>query len=366
MLVALSQPHFGQYDWQAPDADQNERLRARTPRSTSRVAGNHPSVVFYSMSHNATGYAEDMNPDLIDGIHGRRGPWASEQRRAAPCGREAIVNRARPEPHRLPPLLGQPGLDAHRATSTRTSRPIQELSDWFEHWATEGVKPVFTCEYGAPFTWDWTMYRGWYKGKRAFGSAVGALGVLPRRVERAVPRRPGLPDQRAGEEEPALGGQAVPRRQALAPLGLPLPGRLARASTSSYPVIAHVHHRQLAGLPHLGRVGQLALGARPLLEAARRASTGAARSSRSIGRTCSGRASAPTTSSGAYERMDLAYRALRLGRRRRRRRPCCATTCRCWPTSPASRRPSPARTTTSCPARRSRSSSSSSTTPARP
>ena len=49
--------------------------------------------------------------------------------------------------------------------------PIQELSDWFEHWATKGVKPVFTCEYGAPFTWDWTMYRGWYKGERTFGSA---------------------------------------------------------------------------------------------------------------------------------------------------------------------------------------------------
>jgi beta-galactosidase len=28
------------------------------------------------------------------------------------------------------------------------------------------------CEYGAPFTWDWAMYRGWYKGKREFGSAV--------------------------------------------------------------------------------------------------------------------------------------------------------------------------------------------------
>ena len=50
--------------------------------------------------------------------------------------------------------------------------PVQELSDWFEHWATKGVKPVFTCEYGAPFTWDWSMYRGWYKGQRSFGSAI--------------------------------------------------------------------------------------------------------------------------------------------------------------------------------------------------
>ncbi len=49
--------------------------------------------------------------------------------------------------------------------------PVQEMSDWFEHWATKGVKPVFLCEYGVPFSWDWTMYRGWYKGERSFGSA---------------------------------------------------------------------------------------------------------------------------------------------------------------------------------------------------
>jgi hypothetical protein len=45
------------------------------------------------------------------------------------------------------------------------------MSDWFEHWAAKGVKPVFLCEYGVPFTWDWTMYRGWYKGQREWGSA---------------------------------------------------------------------------------------------------------------------------------------------------------------------------------------------------
>ena len=35
--------------------------------------------------------------------------------------------------------------------------PIQELSDWFEHWETKGVKPLFPCEYGCPYSWDWTM-----------------------------------------------------------------------------------------------------------------------------------------------------------------------------------------------------------------
>ena len=50
--------------------------------------------------------------------------------------------------------------------------PIQELDDWFEHWATAGVKPLMLVEYGAPFGWDWTMYRGWYNGRREFGNAA--------------------------------------------------------------------------------------------------------------------------------------------------------------------------------------------------
>ena len=33
--------------------------------------------------------------------------------------------------------------------------PPQEMDEWFEHWATAGVKPLFTCEYGVPYLWDW-------------------------------------------------------------------------------------------------------------------------------------------------------------------------------------------------------------------
>ena len=62
MLVALSQPHFSHYDWQAADADQNNGY-ARHAEFYVRAAENHPAVVAYSMSHNSTGYAEDMNPD---------------------------------------------------------------------------------------------------------------------------------------------------------------------------------------------------------------------------------------------------------------------------------------------------------------
>ena len=169
MLVALSQPHFEHYDWKAADADRSNGY-ARHAESYVRAAQNHPSVVAYAMSHNATGYDEDMNPDLIDGVHAPRDEWGD--RNAAKALRaEAIVKRLDPGRivyHHASGNLGS----LHAINFYPNFVPIQELSDWFEHWAGEGVKPVFTCEYGAPFTWDWTMYRGFYKGQREWGSAV--------------------------------------------------------------------------------------------------------------------------------------------------------------------------------------------------
>lgn len=169
MLVSFSQPHFSHYDWKAKDADQSNGY-ARHAAYYVRVAQNHPSVVMYSMSHNATGYDEDMNPDMIDGIHDARDSWALKNvalaRRA-----EAIVHHLDPSRivyHHASGNLGS----MHAINFYPNFVPIQELSDWFEHWSTQGIKPAFMCEYGAPFTWDWTMYRGWYKGQREFGSAA--------------------------------------------------------------------------------------------------------------------------------------------------------------------------------------------------
>ena len=168
MLVSLSQPHFSQYDWKAPDADQANGY-ARHAEYYVRVAGGHPSVVFYAMSHNATGYAEDMNPDMIDGLVERRDQWSG--RNAALAVRaEAIVKRL--DPGRIVYHHSSGNLGSmHTSNFYANFAPVQEMSDWFEHWATQGVKPMFTCEYGVPITWDWTMYRGWYKGQRTFGSA---------------------------------------------------------------------------------------------------------------------------------------------------------------------------------------------------
>jgi beta-galactosidase len=169
MLVALSQPHFGRYNWNAPDAEETNGY-AQHAEFYVRVAGNHPSVVFYSTSHNSAGYAEDMNPDTIDGIvdpHDMRPNGNAARALRA----QAIIEKL--DPGRIVYHHSSGNLGSMHTVNFYTNwTPIQEMSDWFGHWATAGVKPVFTCEYAVPGCIDWAMYRGWYKGKREFGNGV--------------------------------------------------------------------------------------------------------------------------------------------------------------------------------------------------
>lgn len=169
MLVALSQPHFSQYQWQTPDADQTNGY-AQHAAFYVRVAGSHPSVVCYAMSHNATGYNEDTNPQMIDGLGAPRDQWSDRNvARALRC--EAIVKRL--DPARIVYHHSSGNLSAMYTLNFYLNFvPSQELDDWFEHWSTVGVKPLVLVEYGVPFGWDWTMYRGWYNGQREFGSAA--------------------------------------------------------------------------------------------------------------------------------------------------------------------------------------------------
>ncbi|MGC8989253.1 MAG: sugar-binding domain-containing protein, partial [Verrucomicrobiia bacterium] len=169
MLVALTQPHFSHYDWSDADADKRNGY-ARQAAFYARVAGNHPSVVMYSTSHNSAGYADDMNPDKIDGLDQSRDRWSANN--AAKALRAEAIIRAL-DPGRIVYHHACGNLGAmHTSNFYPNFAPEQELCDWFEHWAASGVKPAFLCEYGAPFSWDWAMYRGWYNGKREFGSAV--------------------------------------------------------------------------------------------------------------------------------------------------------------------------------------------------
>ena len=169
MLLSLSQPHFAHYDWKAADADAKNGY-AQHAAFYVHVAGNHPSMVCYSTSHNATGYAEAMNPDLIDGVHGFNDTDPSSNAGRA-LRAEAIIRKLDPVRFVYHHSSGNLG-SMHTMNFYANFTPMQEISDWFEHWGTVGVKPVFTCEYSVPFMWDWAMYRGWYKGKREFGSAV--------------------------------------------------------------------------------------------------------------------------------------------------------------------------------------------------
>jgi len=167
MLVAISQPHFGHYDWKAPDAEATNGY-ARHAAFYVRVAGNHPSVVAYATSHNATGSGRDMDPEMIGAAEIPRGSWSGNNSKLA-FRAEAIIKDL--DPGRIVYHHAGDIGSLHASNFYPNFVPIQEMSDWFEPWATRGVKPTFLCEYAAPFSWDWSMYRGWYKGKREFGSA---------------------------------------------------------------------------------------------------------------------------------------------------------------------------------------------------
>jgi hypothetical protein len=171
MLVALSQPHCQHYQWTADDAEKTNGY-ARHAAFYVRVAGSHPAVVMYSMNHNALSYYGDFDPDLMDGQHNAEGKIGPRTDRNALDGlkAQAIVEHLDPTRvvyHHSSGTLG----NMHTNNLYLDFVPIQERSDWFEHWATEGVKPLMFCEYGVPWDINWTMYRGWYKGVRSWGSA---------------------------------------------------------------------------------------------------------------------------------------------------------------------------------------------------
>ena len=172
MLVGFSMPHVKDYDWQTPDADATNGY-ARHAEFYLRQAQNHPSVVMYSMNHNYTGYTHDMDPQRIDGIYnpfpdasGRSDLRSDNAARLARRG-EAIVRALDPSRVVYHHSSGNNG-EMHTINCYLNFVPVQERSDWFEHWATEGVKPVFLCEYGVPIRMTWTMHRGYFEGQRSW------------------------------------------------------------------------------------------------------------------------------------------------------------------------------------------------------
>jgi len=163
MLLALSLPHLKDFGYRLDKPEMAERYRAQTAWLIRRVR-NHPSVILYAMNHNATGYYGDQNPQKIDGIYEipedekSKSAWWARNRRQARIT-EAIVkslDATRPVYHHQSGNLG----DMHTVNCYLNWAPVQERSDWIEHWSAHGVKPLFFVEWGLPHISSWSSYRG--------------------------------------------------------------------------------------------------------------------------------------------------------------------------------------------------------------
>jgi len=163
MLVSFAQPEFPSYPWNSDDAETTNGY-AEDVEIHVRQAQNHPSVVMYTTSHNATGYAQDQDPDRIDGIYNPYPDPENPQVRSDPRGRQALRAEAVVKRFDASKPIYQHSSGNMSAMYTLNCYlnfvPIQERSDWFEHWAVRGVKPLMLVEYGEPYLMTWTNQRG--------------------------------------------------------------------------------------------------------------------------------------------------------------------------------------------------------------
>jgi hypothetical protein len=163
MLMAFSLPHVKDFGNRLDKPEIAELYRRQTAWLVRR-ARNHPSVIFYAMNHNSTGYYGDQNPQKIDGVYeipeveSSKNAWWERNRRQARIA-DAIakaLDPARPVYHHQSGNLG----DMHTVNCYLNWAPVQERSDWLGHWAERGVKPLFFVEWGLPHISSWSSYRG--------------------------------------------------------------------------------------------------------------------------------------------------------------------------------------------------------------
>lgn len=162
-LLAFSLPHIKDFGYKLHDPEMAERYRKQATWLIRR-ARNHPSVIFYTMNHNSTGYYGDQNPLKIDGVYeipeteqSRNAWWARNRKQARITDEIAkALDPTRPVYHHQSGNLG----DMHTVNCYLNWAPVQERSDWLEHWATKGVKPLFFVEWGLPHISSWSSYRG--------------------------------------------------------------------------------------------------------------------------------------------------------------------------------------------------------------
>lgn len=159
LLFSFSLPHIRDFGMKLDDPATAARYRALA-RWCVRRARNHPSVVSYAMNHNATGYVGDMNPLRIDGVYAptntpERTFRNRDQARLAAAIAKSL-DGTRPVYHHESGNLD----DFHTVNIYLNWAPVQERSDWLQHWSETGVKPLFFVEWGMPHISSWSSYRG--------------------------------------------------------------------------------------------------------------------------------------------------------------------------------------------------------------
>jgi beta-galactosidase/beta-glucuronidase len=225
MLLAFSQPHFGHYDWTAPDADRTNGY-ARHAEFYVRAAQNHPAVVAYSTSHNSTGYGEDMNPDMIDGIQAPREQWALRNASRA-LRAEAIIRRI--DPSRIVYHHASGNLGALHVGLVRTLGHHRRQARF--HLRVQRALPVGLGDVPRLV-----------QGQARVRQRRCAVGFRSGRVGCAIPGRPRLPGRRGGEAQHSMGGGEVPQGAGVETLGLSAEPQLPGVRRP-LPRNGVVHHR---------------------------------------------------------------------------------------------------------------------------
>lgn len=157
ILTSLTLPHVKNY----PDLLTNPATAARYRAEAEwflRRHQNNPSIVLYAMNHNFTGYYGNQNPQKIDGIHSQDAFGKSEPRQRASAAWRIVhaLDPSRPIYHHESGNLD----GIYTINCYLNWAPIQEKSDWFEHWESRGRIPLMLLEWGAPHVASYSSHRG--------------------------------------------------------------------------------------------------------------------------------------------------------------------------------------------------------------
>lgn len=153
LLSALTMPHAAQYGW-LKTPEQRELYRRHAEHLIRRFQ-NVPGVVMYAMNHNAAGHIADQNPAMF-GMPAD--PKYNDSNRQQALVAEDLVNAidsSRVVYHHA----GSPGNSVYSANVYLVWTPIQERSDWFEHWQKNGTRPIMISEWGNPHVASYSSYR---------------------------------------------------------------------------------------------------------------------------------------------------------------------------------------------------------------